>query len=220
MQEGTLVTIEGIDKAGKTTAVDALHENFEDPVLTTEPYEESWTGEWVREVLQGKRDADEFATFSMFLADHLNHVEDLIGPSLEEGKLVICDRYMDSRYAYQQEALKNVVEDDTLGWIQKLQEGEYTTTIVPDLTILLDITVEESFRRKGEDPAEKFETREFLETVRENYLELAENNDRFVIIDGTPLDGNGDPLPPHRSKEEVRNAVVEAVLKNTDIEVA
>lgn len=217
---GTLVTIEGIDKSGKTTAVEALHENFDDPVITTEPYEESWTGRWVRDVLQGEREADEFATFSMFLADHLNHVEELVGPSLEDGKLVICDRYIDSRYAYQQEVLEKVVEGDTLSWIQKLQQGKYTTTLLPDLTILLDITVEESFRRKGEDPSERFETREFLKKVRENYLELAKNNDRFVIIDGSPLDDNGDPLPPEQSKKKVRNAVVEAVLNNTDIEVA
>lgn len=208
-----LVTVEGIDKAGKTTVLNALQSEFPDADFTTEPYEPnaesmpddyegSWTGKAVREVLQGKREADEFATFAMFLADHLHHVESYLGPELDNGTLVICDRYMDSRYAYQQEALTEIVPDDEspLEWIQEIQEGEYTGTIKPDLTLLLDITVDESFRRKGDDPAERFEKRQFLETVRNNYLELAEaESDRYKIIDA------------EQSKEQVKKDVIEAV---------
>lgn len=207
-----LVTLEGIDKAGKSTVLNALREEFPEAVFTTEPYEPeaenmdneyegAWTGEIVREVLKGEREADEFGTFAMFLADHLHHVESLIGPALDEGKLVICDRYMDSRYAYQQEALRNIVpEGDTLNWIQNIQEGQYAGTIKPDLTLLLDISVEESLRRQGEDPTERFEKSDFLENARNNYLEIAEDEpERYEVIDA------------EQSKELVRREVLEAV---------
>ena len=210
--DGTLVTIEGIDKAGKTTVLNGIDEAFSNVCLTSEPYEEEWTGEWVRDVLQGRRDADEFATFSMFFADHINHVETCVGPALSAGKMVVCDRYIDSRYAYQQQALEQVTDDDTLDFLQRVNEGEYVSSITPDVTILLDIPVEESLRRQNSsEDAERFEERDFLTTVRQNYLQLAAQYDRFVVIDGAPTGESGAPLSTSASRQQVRENVIQAV---------
>lgn len=177
-----LITLEGIDKAGKGTVYEKLKEDFVSPTYTSEPNEKTWTGEHIRSVLQGKKEADEFAVFAMFVIDHFNHIEKVIQPELENGNAVISDRYIDSRYAYQQEALKELVPGDTLDWIKEIQESR---TIKPDLTILLDISVEESIRRQGKEPAEMFENKQFLTKVRENYIQLSEEEPgRYVVIDG------------------------------------
>lgn len=202
---GSLVTIEGIDKSGKTTVLNELKQQFPNAVFTKEPNDNEWTGAEVRDVLEGRSSASEFATFAMFLADHLNHIETVIGPELSDGNLVVCDRYIDSRYAYQQVSLEDTVEsDDSLDWVQSLHEGEYTSTIKPDLTILLDISVEESMRRKGDDPAERFEKKEFLTKVRDNYRRLSvEESERFVVIDA------------EQSKERVKTEVTESIKNLT-----
>jgi dTMP kinase len=199
--DGTLITVEGIDKAGKTTVFSELESEFPSACITTEPNEESSVGKEVRSVLSGDAEASEMATFSMFLVDHLNHIETKVGPELERGNTVLCDRYLDSRYAYQQVALNGEIDQsDELNWIKNLHEGNHTTTIKPDMTILLDISVGESLRRKGDDPAEKFETRQFLEQVNKNYHRLAaEEPDRYFVIDA------------ERSKEEVKEEVIHTV---------
>lgn len=204
---GFLITLEGLDKSGKTTVLDELEQHYSDAVFTREPNDNDWTGVKVRDVLEGRSDASSFATFSMFLADHLNHIENVVGPELSNGNLVVCDRYIDSRYVYQQVSLEDEVENtDSLSWVKSLHEGEFTSTIKPDLTILLDISVEESLRRKGDDPAERFEKKEFLKQVRNNYLRLTEEEpERFVVIDA------------EQSKEDVKQDVIDVVSENISL---
>jgi dTMP kinase len=178
------VTIEGIDKAGKGTVVDMLKDQFPDAVFTTEPKDDAWLGKIVREAISGERDVPPMSVFHLFLADHYSHVNSVVRPAREntEASLIVCDRYSDSRYAYQQEALDEIFENGALEWITQVQETPQTVT--PDMTLLLDISVEESLRRTGDEPTEIFEKKEFLETVRQNYLTLAEKYpDRFVVID-------------------------------------
>ncbi|MDY6779866.1 MAG: dTMP kinase [Halobacteria archaeon] len=175
-----LVTLEGIDGAGKTTVREELSDEFPDAVFTREPTE-SWLGDAVKRSI-GDDDSDPLTDLFLFVADHADHIRRVIEPALEDDRLVICDRYIDSRFAYQSVALEGREGiDDPTEWIRGLHEG---WTVVPDLTLLLDIDPETAVERLGgEDERIKFERVEYLREVRENYLELAEASDRFVVVD-------------------------------------
>jgi dTMP kinase len=118
----------------------------------------------------------------LFAADHAAHLSTLVRPSLRSGRLVISDRYSDSRYAYQQETLKGHIPEP-LVWLQELHSG---WTIRPDLTFLIVLPVEEALSRIRDKRAkEHFENHHLLVRVQEHYLALAGNEpSRFVVIDG------------------------------------
>lgn len=186
MNNGTLVSIEGIDGAGKTTVIDGTEEvdglktYFEDATYTTEPNDDTWLGKKVRQAISNDGpDTPPMSVFFLFLAEHANHVEDIVKPSLEQGDTVICDRYIDSRYAYQSYEIDDLVEGDTLEWIRSIQEQKWTE--IPDRTIILDLPVETAMERLDGD--EIFEKSEKLEYFRQTYLRLAEENDRYEVVD-------------------------------------
>ncbi|NLO78309.1 MAG: dTMP kinase, partial [Methanomicrobiales archaeon] len=91
-----LITIEGIDGTGKTTLIRTLSEKLKDlkPVFTREPTD-TWIGAQVRRGIA--EEIDPIAEALLFTADHAAHIRDIIRPALLEGKLVISDRYSDSR---------------------------------------------------------------------------------------------------------------------------
>ena len=128
-----LITIEGIDGAGKTTAQNALTEVVDNPVLTTEPndsegYNEKWnTVDWFGEQVRNAISTDETHPLSVlffFLADHAHHYENTIKPALNDGNNVICDRYIGSRYAYQSLSLNDMINGDSLSYLSTLHESE------------------------------------------------------------------------------------------------
>jgi len=175
-----LITIEGIDGTGKSTLTAALKDPLSDldPVFTKEPGA-TWIGESVRRAVAENRDPVTEAL--LFVADHAAHLATVIRPALLEGRLVISDRYSDSRYAYQQVTLDGIV-DNPLAWLRSLHDG---WTIVPDKTFLFVIPVEEAIARLREkNGREHFEQEEILIRVQENYLELARAEpSRFIIVD-------------------------------------
>lgn len=187
MANGTLVSIEGIDGAGKTTLIEGYENNnglkdlYGDSVFTSEPNDSSWLGRVVREAIgQDKKHIPPMAVFFLFLSEHANHVDNVVRPSLKNGKLVICDRYIDSRYAYQSYELRDKVDQDTLSWIRDIQEQKWTE--IPDLTIIIDVPVEVSMSRCEGD--EIFENRDKLEHYRQTYLSIADESSRYRIVDG------------------------------------
>ncbi|MCD4800980.1 MAG: dTMP kinase [Methanococcoides sp.] len=178
--KGKLITLEGIDGSGKSTITSFLnsHPSFANAVFTREPTT-SWIGDAVYKAIQS--DTDELAELMLFTADHADHIATLIRPAIEEGKIVISDRYSDSRYAYQGVTLKERMEEP-MEWIQMIHRG---WTIVPDLTLLFDIDPSVAVQRCGKRGEQtKFEKIDLLKGVRENYLKLAEKEpERFVVID-------------------------------------
>jgi dTMP kinase len=175
-----LITVEGIDGSGKSTLLSALRESLADldPVFTREPGS-TWVGDAVRRAIAER--ADPVTEALLFVADHAAHLATVVRPALEEGRLVISDRYTDSRYAYQSVMLGERIPDP-LGWLRAVHAG---WTIVPDLTFLLLLPVEEAIRRlPAEKRREHFEDGPFLEKVHRNYLALAEAEpSRFVAVD-------------------------------------
>lgn len=178
-----LVTVEGIDGAGKSTVVEQMRDDKDiDAVFTHEPTD-SWLGDAVERSIQDGESVP-LADLFLFVADHADHIERVVKPALDDGEVVVCDRYVDSRYAYQGAVLGDRDEDvfeDALGWVRSLHEG---WTVIPDLTLLLDLPPDESVRRL-DGGSMKFERTDFLRKVRQNYLTLAEEEDRFVVVDAT-----------------------------------
>jgi dTMP kinase len=193
-----LITLEGIDGSGKSSLVAALGESLADldPVFTREPGS-TWVGDAVRRAIAEQ--ADPVTEALLFVADHAAHLATVVRPALGEGRLVISDRYTDSRYAYQAVMLEGRVPDP-LGWLRTVHAG---WTIVPDRTFLLLLPVEEAIRRlPAEKRREHFEDGPFLEKVQGNYLALAEAEPaRFIAVDAL--------LP----KDEIHRFVGEEIRK-------
>ncbi|MDO8840931.1 dTMP kinase [Methanocalculus sp.] len=175
-----LITLEGIDGAGKSTLLHALEEEIADldAVFTREPGS-TWIGKAVRQAIADE--IDPIAEALLFVADHAMHLKTVIRPALEKDRIVISDRYTDSRFAYQQATLAGII-DDPRGWLAALHDG---WSITPDLTFLLVIPVHRALERIGrEGVREHFEREEVLTLVQKEYLVRAEAEPwRFVIID-------------------------------------
>jgi len=165
-----------------------------DPVFTREPGA-TWVGDSVRRAIAEQIDPVTEAT--LFVADHAAHLATVIRPALAEGKLVISDRYSDSRYAYQSVTLQKIIPDPE-GWLRAIHNG---WTIIPDRTFLCVLPVDEALTRlKPDSRREHFERREVLEKVQNNYLAYARNEPlRFVIVDAM--------LPPETVVRFVADAI-------------
>ncbi len=176
------MTLEGIDGSGKTTLHKALAVYLSDlnPVITCEPGS-TWIGEAVRRAI--REHADPVAEALLFIADHAAHLREVVRPALSEGRLVISDRYIDSRLVYQQVTLDGILPDP-LSWLRAVHEG---WTIMPDLTILLSVPVPVALERTGtRGSGEHFEQESVLTKVQEYYMQLVEEDTaRFLILDGT-----------------------------------
>jgi dTMP kinase len=180
--EGTtvLVTLEGIDGSGKSSLHAALRELLADldPVFTREPGA-TWVGDSVRRAIAEQIDPVTEAT--LFVADHAAHLATVVRPALAKGRLVISDRYSDSRFAYQSVTLQGIIPEPEK-WLRAMHNG---WTIIPDKTFLCVLPVDEALTRlKPDSQREHFEKRETLEKVQNNYLAYARNEPtRFVIVD-------------------------------------
>jgi len=177
-----LLTLEGLDGSGKTTAWEALATAYPDATVTREPTD-SWYGDAVARSLNDD-DADPLAELFLFTADHAAHLSRVIRPALSAGSLVVSDRYSDSRLAYQAASLPpGALADgrDPLAYVRGIHDAFSPT---PDRTIYLDVDPETAAARAG--ATNKFERADYLEDVRENYERLIDADpDRFVRVDAT-----------------------------------
>lgn len=203
--DGLLVTIEGIDGSGKSTVVDSLeHSDFTDLVpdvtFTREPTS-SDAGQLLRDILKNDN-SHEITEFFLFMADHCTHLQETVLPALEAGELVVCDRYIDSRCAYQGHTLDGYFEDA----ISFIYESHQPWSRMPDCTILLDLDPETSVERTSS--GEKYETKERLTSIRENYETVqAADADRFVTVDATQS--------PEKVRSDVRSVIREQIALQT-----
>jgi dTMP kinase len=174
-----LITLEGLDGSGKTTVWEALHDTYPDAVFTREPTE-SWYGDAVYRSLSDE-DADPLAELFLYTADHADHLSRVIRPALADGKLVVSDRYSDSRFAYQAATLESTDLNRPLEYIRGIHSA---FSRPPDATIYLDVDPETAAARSG--ATNKFEQAEYLSRVQSNYERLLRAEpDRFVRVDGT-----------------------------------
>ena len=183
-KKGYFITFEGIDGCGKTTQLEAVYDFLTklgfDCVKTREPGALD-LGKKIREILLHHKGAvsDKCEMF-LFLADRAQHMDTLIRPSVEVGKVVLCDRHTDSTIAYQGYGRKQDIERLT-----KLNEVA-TGGLKPDLTFVFDVTTETGAERAGANP-DRMESagKEFFERVRQGYIELSEKYpERIKVING------------------------------------
>jgi dTMP kinase len=190
-----LLTLEGLDGSGKTTAWEALRHAYPDATLTREPTD-SWYGDAVYRSI-AEDDADPLAELFLYIADHADHLSRVVRPALADGDLVISDRYTDSRYAYQAATLADSDIARPLEYIRGVH-GAFTRE--PDATIYLDVDPETAAARAG--ATDKYERVTFLSEVQSNYERLIDAEpERFVRVDAT------------RSPEEVLDAVEDTVAR-------
>ena len=183
------ITIEGVEGAGKSSviadAAEFLREVGREMLITREPGGCA-LGKALRAQLLDSRNtgiAPETEIF-LYLADRAQHVREVILPALVLGKVVLCDRFTDSTYAYQGAgAGYPAAQIDRLA--AQVQAGDR-----PNLTLIFDVPPEVSRQRlagTGKDP-DKFEAQglEYFAAVRNCYLEIAQREpDRVRVIDST-----------------------------------
>ena len=190
------ITFEGGDGAGKSTQIKALESHLKargrSCVITREPGGTT-LGKLVRQALLevGKQPITSPAELFLYLADRAQHVQDVILPAIDAGKIVLCDRYTDSTLAYQGYGRGN-----DLKLLRQLNEFA-DRRVEPDLTLLLDCPVELGLSRTarrqlkargGEGREDRFEREklEFHQRVRQGFLELARAEPkRFRVIDAS-----------------------------------
>jgi dTMP kinase len=188
MAKGKFITFEGIDGSGKTTVAkqvaDELKQKGVDATYTCEPTN-TWLGEAVK--TSYSKDISPFTELLLFLADRATHTVQ-IKKWLEEGKVVVCDRYADSTYAYQAVMLKDELKELNVEPVEWLKDLSRPFVIEPDLTVLLKIDPEVALKRIKNKEL-RFERKEFLDRVLEVYLKLAGESSRFEVIDAAqPLE--------------------------------
>ena len=200
------ITIEGPEGSGKSTATEAvinkLRELGYDVLKTREPGGTP-ISEQIRNVILDKdnKAMDGRTEALLYAAARRQHLVESVWPAVKEGKIVICDRYIDSSLAYQGGArglgIDNIVDINMFA----------TDNTWPDLTLLFDIPPEIgleriSLNKNREVNRLDLETLEFHKKVRQTFLDLAEKySERFVIIDAS------------KSREEVAQDALDAILK-------
>ncbi|WP_022925454.1 dTMP kinase [Serinicoccus marinus] len=182
---GLFVAVEGGDGAGKSTQADALagwlREQGHTVLRTREPGGTA-LGRSLRELVLHGEDGSVTprAEALLFAADRAHHVATVVRPALEAGEVVITDRYLDSSVAYQGAARAlghEEVRELSLWAVERL---------LPDLTVLLDVSAEQGRRRRGQvhDRVER-EDDDFHDRVRQGFLDLAaEAPGRYLVLDG------------------------------------
>lgn len=169
------IVIDGIDGAGTTTHSSLLAGFLEGRGLSihlTQEPSKSDIGEILRKFLKNKA-IPPCTDALLFAADRSLHYYNEIKRKLDEGYIVISDRYIESSIVYQ-----SVQSDEiSIEWVKEINKfaGE------PDLTIILDINPKISLARKTQEDLEKFEDTTFLDKVRELYLKRAEQKGYYII---------------------------------------
>ncbi|HEX3739090.1 MAG TPA: dTMP kinase [Terriglobales bacterium] len=197
-RRGKFITFEGLDGCGKSTQLARLAETLGQQgfnvVVTREPGGTE-AGEKIRRLLLDTRTSglSPMAELTLMFASRVQHIQEIIAPAIEAGKVVLCDRFTDSSEAYQgggrKLGSKPVLE------LHRVLCGD----LKPDLTILMDSDVDASVQRArrrnarnaGETDEGRFEkeNRAFFTRVRNAYMEIAKREpERVVTIDarGTP----------------------------------
>ncbi len=202
-----LITFEGIDACGKSTQMELLAERLEkeglDVIKARQPGGTS-IGQAIRKILLDPSNTEMTPETEvlLYVADRLQHIEQVIKPALKEQKIVLCDRYHDTAVAYQ-----GAGRQRDLTWLKPIEDKFIQ---VPDLTLYFDITVATSQarleeRNKALDQENcrlEQEDVDFFNRIRSAYKSLAEREpQRFVIVDA------------EGSIESIQEEVVQIVLQ-------
>ena len=182
---GKFITLEGLEGTGKSTQIAEIADYLRTKrveVHTTQEPGGTQLGEKIRQwLLEPKHQISAMTELLLFYAARAQHIEQQIKPALHKGHWVICDRFIDSSYAYQGGG-RNI----PFGYIEQL--NRLSVSVKPNLTILLDMEPEQIWQRINSDNLDRFERedRVFFERVRNAYLQCArDNSERISIVNAT-----------------------------------
>lgn len=203
------ITFEGPDGSGKTTQIrrliPVLQEKGFDIVHTREPGGTD-IGDQIRSIIMNMKNKSMHprAEILLFCASRAQLVEELVRPSLSEGKLVLCDRYADSTMAYQ--GYGHGLDRDVLSQLLHFATGG----LKPDLTLLFDISAEAGLRRRLTNHEEWNRmddyALQFHERVRSGYLAMAAAEpERWAVIDAD------------RTLDEIHREVVSVIIEKLSV---
>ncbi|MEM3827664.1 MAG: dTMP kinase [Conexivisphaerales archaeon] len=182
------ITFEGIDGSGKSTQAKLLKDHLlslgYNVFLTAEPFNQN-----IRNILP--KITDPYMEFFLLMADRVEHQKE-IKKYLNQGYIVISDRYHDSSFAYQ--GYGRGVDTSLISL-----SAYFSKILFPDITFLIDIPADEALRRMKENHRmdaldEKYAN--YLDYIRKGFLFLSQKDSRFVVIDG------------NRDKDEVHKDIV------------
>lgn len=180
------ITFEGVEGSGKTTQIARLaarlreDDGRQDVLVTREPGEGPLGRELRQLLLHPPADVaiEDRVELLLMLADRAQHVAQIIRPHLENGGLVLCDRYADSSVAYQ--GYGRGLDVDV---VHRLNEFA-TNGLRPDLTFLLDLNPADGLARQAERTRMEAESLAFHTRVRDGFLEIAKAEpSRFIVLD-------------------------------------
>jgi len=188
---GILISFEGSEGCGKSTQIKLLHQRLlelkYDTVITREPGGTN-IGEAIRHLLKHAPEGSEMfpeTELLLFAASRAQLVREVIQPGLANGKIILCDRFLDSTTVYQ--GVARNLSKDPVQLINQFAVGDF----LPDMTVVIDVPAEVGFQRiqsRTSDLPDRMEKEniEFYQQVREGYLILAQNfPERFMVVDGT-----------------------------------
>jgi dTMP kinase len=211
-RKGIFITFEGPDGSGKSSQLASLADYLRQagyPVLATREPGGTAIGDQVRSVLMGLKNTEmqPRTEILLFQASRAQLVEQVIVPQLAAGSVVLCDRYADSTLAYQGYGYQKFTLEQLKPLIAFATGG-----LTPDLTLLLDVEVNEGLRRRMKDgDFNRLDVYEcaFYERVRQGYLEMARlEPQRWVAVDAGQ--------PPDQVQAAIRQIVL-ARLKNVSV---
>ena len=212
MNKGFLITFEGGEGCGKSTQIklftEFLKKNKFRFVVSREPGGTPVCEEIRKVLLSSKSEITSKAEFLLFSSARAQHVAEVVKPSLEQGKVVILDRFYDSSFAYQGYAGNLEVKE-----IEEITKFAIDGC-VPDLTIIFDISYEDGIKRKNADvnlkTLDRIESKgeRYHNKVRAGYLQIAHDNpDRVVVLDAT------------KTKEEIFEEVQDIFLERFNLKI-
>ncbi len=188
MKKGFFFTFEGIDGCGKSTQLSKVAQVLTSrglPVVVTREPGGTVIAEKIREILISPEHSEmvDECEILLYCAARAQHVREKIIPAIEQGKIVLCDRFQEATFAYQ--GFGRSISMETLNKLNTYATGGLN----PDRTFIFDLSVESSFDRmikmnKMKDRLEQ-NGKEFFERIRRGYLLLAESSpQRIVLLDG------------------------------------
>lgn len=199
---GKFITIEGTDGSGKSTQIellmDYLRKKGADVIFTREPGG-TQISEKIREIILDVNNSEMTGITEalLYAAARSQHVEEKIIPALEAGKIIVCDRFVDSSIAYQG-AARGLGAEKIMGINEAALHG-----IIPDMTLFFDLSPEKGIlRKKNERALDRLEKEkmDFHEKVYEGYKNLCKKYPERI-----------KPIDADRSIDEVHSEVIEVI---------
>lgn len=182
---GKFIVIEGLDGSGKSAQVELLVNFLESNpptgggkkvILTKEPTIDSEVGRKIKQILKGEIKINPLELQKLYVQDRKEHLENKIIPALKEGKFVVSSRYAFSTFAY------GTCDGLDMDLLIKMNEH----FLLPDLTIIIDVSPESCVKRiegRGE-PKELFEKKEKLAKVNEVYKKMSAMFENIIMVNG------------------------------------